>query len=380
MGTQSSGTHCHFGHRAVHRTSEVSKEIVRRYYQTAASRSYFIGCSNGGRQALMSAQRYPDDFDGIVAGAPAANFMGVGAQFIKDQQVLFSNPNKLDAPLLSPTLLKFVEQSILEKCDAIDGVKDGLMEDPRQCKFDLATLPVCKDDQPGDQCVTATQRHALQVVYGETRNKSGVIFQGQPFGGEGEAAGWQAWVAGVNPAMLNAQHAPNLRFAFGTEMFKNFVFADPNWDYSKYDLSTWQKDTALVSREVNATDPNLDAFKKHGGKLVLWHGWSDGGLSALGTVKYFDDVAAHDAKSGDYLRMFMLPGVLHCGGGPGPDTVDWATVIADWVEKGQAPARVVAQKMVAGSVTRSRPLCAYPQRATYSGKGSIDQAESFECR
>jgi len=180
--------------------------------------------------------------------------------------------------------------------------------------------------------------------------------------------------------MLTAQNTPNLRFAFGTDMYKYFVFGDPNWDYAKYDFSTWQKDTAKIGATMNAIDPNLDAFKKQGHKVVVWHGWADGGLTALGTVKYYEQVAARDPKLNEYLRMFMLPGVLHCAGGPGPDSVDWATVISDWVENNKAPERVIARKMTAGKATSARPLCAYPQHAVYTGKGSTDEADNFVCR
>ena len=174
--------------------------------------------------------------------------------------------------------------------------------------------------------------------------------------------------------------APSARYAFGTQLFKYLVFGDPEWDYRRYDLSTFQKDTAHVAAVINATDPNLDAFKAKGHKLVLWHGWSDAGLSPLGTIKYYESVKARDPKMNDYVRMFMLPGVLHCGGGPGPDNADWAAAIDGWVESDQAPERIIAQKGSGAAVTRTRPLCAYPQHAVYSGSGSTDQAENFVCK
>jgi feruloyl esterase len=360
-----------FGYLAIHRVAEVSKAIVRSYYGSNEARSYFSGCSNGGRQALMEAQRYPDDFDGIVAGAPAYDFMGIGAQFIKDIQAAFPDPRNVSTPLFSSEILKSVEAQLVEKCDAIDGVKDGLMEDPRQCKVDVATLTGLNE----------AQKNALKTIYGETKNKDGVIYPAQPFGGEGEGAGWPAWIVGVNPQMMALQKAPSLRFAFGTEMFKNFVFGDPSWDYSRYEFSNFRKETAQAATILNATNPNLDAFKAKGHKLVIWHGWSDPALTALGSVKYFDQVQARDPNAREYLRMFMMPGVLHCAGGAGPDTADWASVIDTWVEKGQAPDRVVARKLAAGgAVSRTRPLCPYPQRAVYNGTGSIDAAESFACR
>lgn len=369
-----------FGYLAVHRVDDTAKAIVKEYYQSAAKRSYFVGCSNGGRQAMMEAQRYPDDFDGIVAGAPALNFTAIGAQFIKDSQASFPDAHKLTTPMLPPETLKFVEKKVLEACDTLDGVKDGVMEDPRRCKFDIASLPACTDDQPGAQCVTTSQRNVLNAIYGETKSKTLVIYPGQPFGGEGEGGGWQLWVAGVNAPLMALQNAPNARFAFGTEMFKYMVFDDPHWDYTRYDFSTWQKDTAQLATLTNAINPNLDAFKNKGHKVVLWHGWADGGLNALGTVDYYEQVEARDPKLRDYARLFMLPGVLHCAGGPGPDSVDWATVISDWVENNKAPERVIARKIVGGTVTNSRPLCPYPQHAVYKGNGSTDDAEHFACR
>jgi hypothetical protein len=362
-----------FGYLGVHRTAEVAKAIIASYYGSPSARSYFSGCSNGGRQALMEAQRFPDDFDGIVAGAPAYDFTAIGAQFIKDIRAAFPDPRNIAEPISAATL-KAVEAQVVEKCDALDGVKDGLMEDPRACKVDVAALTG----------VTDAQRALLTTIYGETRNKEGVIYPPQPVGGEGEPAGWPLWITSVNPMTMSAQKSPSLRYGFGTDMFKYFVFNDPAFDYTRYDLSTYKKDTALASTFLNATDTNLDAFKARGGKLLLWHGWSDPALTALGSIKYYDQVQARDPNVRDYFRMFMMPGVLHCAGGPGPDTVDWAAAIDEWVETGKAPDRIVAQKRAgtgaAATVARTRPLCPYPQRAVYSGTGSVDEAASFVCK
>ena len=362
-----------FGYLGVHRTAEVAKAIIRSYYGSSSARSYFSGCSNGGRQAMMEAQRFPEDFDGIVAGAPAYDFTAIGAQFIKDIRAAFPDPRNITEPISIATL-KAVEAQVVQKCDALDGVKDGLIEDPRSCTVDVAALTG----------VTDPQRALLKAIYAETRNRDGVIYPAQPAGGEGEMAGWALWITGVNPQMMAASKSPSLRYGFGTEMFKYLVFNDPSFDYTRYDLSTYKKDTALAATVLNATDPNLDAFKNRGGKLLLWHGWSDPALTALASVKYYEQVHARDAKAGDYFRMFMMPGVLHCAGGPGPDTVDWAAAIDEWVEKGKAPERIVAQKRggvgTAATVARTRPLCPYPQRAVYSGSGSTDDAASFACR
>ena len=357
-----------FGYLAVHRVAETSKLILRGYYGGHETRAYFSGCSNGGRQALMEAQRYPDDFDGIVAGAPAYDFTGIGAQFIKDVRAQFPDSKNL-TPLLPPDTLKAVAAQVLDKCDALDGVKDGVMEDPRQCKVDVATLTG----------LSAAQQAALKTIYAPTRAGGAVAYAGQPFGGEGDAAGWPAWISGTTPREGQAA-APSLRYSFGTQLFKYIVFNDPDWDYTKYDLSTWKTDTQRTAAFLNATSTDLSAFKRKGHKLLLWHGWADAGLSPLATIDYYDAVKKRDPKAGEFVEMFMLPGVLHCAGGTGPDTADWAAAIDGWVESGKAPQRIVASKMASGAVARSRPLCPYPQHAVYSGTGSTDLAENFVCK
>lgn len=368
-----------FGYLAVHRTAEVAKAITASYYGSTSARNYFLGCSRGGGQALMEAQRYPDDFDGIVAGAPAFDWTGLAAQGIRNAQVAYPDAHHIAGAPFSVEQLKFVEARILEKCDVIDGVKDGLMEDPRRCAFDLASIVTCAGDRGGPQCLTASQHAVLKKLYAPTVNRDGVIYPGQPLGGEGESQGWKAWITGPNPALL-LQRTPALRFAFGAAFFKFLVFGDPAWDYSTYDLNNLKPDTRLTATFMNATSTDLGTFKAKGRKLLMWHGWSDPALTALGSVRYYEQVQARDPVVRDYFRMFMMPGMLHCIGGPGPDTADWTEAIDSWVESGKAPDRVIARKTRNGAVTRTRPLCVYPQRATYTGSGSIDQAENFVCR
>ena len=356
-----------FGYLAVHRTAEVAKAIISSYYGRTATRSYFQGCSRGGGQALMEAQRYPEDFDGIIAGAPAFDWTGIGATFIRNMQVAFPDPTKL-TPTFTPDVLKTVEATIVAACDANDGVKDGIIDDPRMCKFNVDSLPL-----------SAAQKNALKVIYGPTTNRDGEIYPGQPFGGEGQTAGWPTWITGASATPQPGQ-SPSARFAFGTGLFKYFVFNNPNWDYSTYDFNNWKKDTALTATFLNATDTNLQPFKSRGGKLILWHGWADPALTPLASIKYYEQVLARDASAPDYFRMFLMPGVLHCGGGTGPDTADWNQALADWVEKGQAPTRVVAAKMANGAPTMSRPLCPFPQKAVYNGSGNANEAQSFTCQ
>ena len=280
----------------------------------------------------------------------------------------FPDPKNL-TPLLPPDTLQAVATQIYEQCDALDGVKDGVIEDPRACTIDVSSLTG----------LSAAQRAALETIYAPTRAGGETVFPGQPVGGEGEAAGWPGWISGAAPRPGQQPGQP-ARYAFGTQLFKYLVFNDPDWDYRTYDLSTWRADTRRAASFLNATSPDLDAFRSKGHKLLLWHGWADSGLSALGTIKYYEEVRARDPKMNDYVRMFMMPGVLHCAGGPGPDNADWAEAIDTWVESGTAPERLIAQKGTGAAVTRTRPLCAYPQRAVYSGTGSTDQAENFVCR
>jgi feruloyl esterase len=357
-----------YGYLGVHRTAEVAKQILRRYYGANTTRSYFFGCSNGGRQGLMEAQRYPDDFDGIVAGAPAADFVGIAAQFIKDARAQYPDPTDL-TPLLPAETMRSVATQVLDRCDAADGVKDDVVDDPRSCEVDTAKLAGLTD----------AQRNALKAIYAPTRSGGATIFPAQPFGGEADMLGWPLWISGMPPRPGQPQGG-SLRYIFGTQFFKYFVFDDPKWDYTNYDLSTWKADTARAAAFLNATNPDLGAFKSKGRKLLLWHGWSDTALSALATIKYHDEVKARDRKADAYVRMFLMPGVLHCSGGSGPDKVDWVTAIDEWVEGGKAPDRLIARKIAKGETIRTRPLCRYPQRAVYTGSGSTDAAENFVCR
>ena len=354
-----------YGYIAVHRTAETAKAILRHYYGTTEKRSYFSGCSNGGRQGLMEAQRFPDDFDGIVVGAPALDFVGFAAQFVKDIQAVFPDPRNVSTPMFTPETLKSIEAQIVEKCDAVDGIKDGLLEDPRRCNIDVAGLAGLSDGQ----------RAALKKIYAETGGKEGAIYPAQPLGGEGD---WPAWITGGADGVAPG---PSLRFALGTQFFKFLVFNDPSWDYSHYDVANARKDARLTATFMDATNPDLDTFKAKGRKLIVWHGWSDAALTALRSINYYEQVQQRDAGVRDYFRMFLMPGVLHCEGGPGPDTVDWAATIADWVEDGKAPGRVIARKTARdGAVSRTRPLCPYPQHAEYTGSGGINDAANFICR
>jgi feruloyl esterase len=369
-----------YGHRAVHVVAETGKSLIKAHYGKAPVYSYFFGCSNGGRQGLMEAQRYPDDFDGIVSCAPALDFTNIAASFIRNTQVIFPNPQDLSTPAISRENVQLLGARVLAACDMLDGVKDNVVTDPRLCRFRVSDLPACPNDAPAADCVTSAQRKAIDRIYSPTDIAGAIVYPGQPLGGEGDSQGWAAWITGTGLAAALGLKG-SLHHAFGTHFFKYFVFNDPNWDYRAYNLSTWLEDTRAIAAHLNAENADLARFRARKGKLILAHGWADPALNPLSTISYYQRVLATDRGAADSVRLFMQPGVAHCVGGPGPDIVDWFSPIADWVERGRAPERVLARKLEKdGTVSNARPLCPYPQRAVYDGKGSVTDAASFICK
>ncbi len=359
-----------FGYLAVHRTAEVAKALVRAYYQTPAGHCYFLGCSRGGGQAMMGAQRYPKDFDGIVAGAPAFNWTGFAATMVTIAKALYPNPQHLESTALTRDALQKLQQAILEQCDAQDGLRDGVIQDPASVHFDLSKVPGLTDEQ----------RSAIQAIYQGARNEHGPIGPGYPTGAECDPDQWIAWLVGPVPAMVAKDQVADLTFAFGTQVFKYLVFNNPDWDYSTYDFSNFEGDTRLAASFLNATSPNLEALRERKGKLVIWHGWADPALPAQATADYYREVQARDPDARNYCRLFMVPGCLHCGGGPGAADVDWLSVIVDWVQRDKAPDKLIASKTDHGKVVMTRPLYPYPQSAVYKGSGDPTSADNFEVK
>jgi hypothetical protein len=369
-----------YGHRAVHRTAEVTKALIVAYYGRPPEYSYFIGCSNGGREALMEAQRYPADFDGIVAIAPWVNPLEWAAAAVRNLQAQYPTGD-LGAPAVTPAVLRLLAAKVTEACDAIDGVRDGMLENPEACTFKLASLPACANDVTTDGCVTRAQRAALTAF--TTPLTAGTLqYPGWPFGDEADPQGWGTWITGpvADVMELTARTAPTLQGVIGIEFFKYFVYGDSAWRYVGYDLARAGRDGATVAAVVSATNPDLSAFRARGGKLLLAHGWSDPALSARSTIEYFKAVQWRTPQASSFTRLFLMPGVLHCGGGSGCDDVDYAGIIRRWVEQGEAPSRIVARKLRGMQVVRTRPLCAYPMTARYNSSGSTDSAAAFTCR
>ena len=376
-----------FGHRGIHEMTRVAKLVVQQFYGSSARRSYFAGCSDGGREALMEAQRYPEDYDGILAGAPANNWTDLFALAGYDTQVLTAAPGAFIPQAKIPTIAKAVDAA----CDKMDGVADGILNDPRQCHFDPASIQ-CKSGEDANTCLTAPQAEALEKIYAGIQDAKGSqIFPGYLPGAEEGLGGWGTWITGPAPGR-------SVMAFFAIGYFSDFVYAKPDWSYKSFSLDT---DLAAAKQKtaaaLDAVNPDLTAFSKRGGKLILYHGWNDPAIPALSTVNYYGDVIAKMGQSNadSFVRLYMLPGVQHCGGGTGPEIEGpgaWTHIDAQhnarkalegWVEKGMAPGALIATKTAGdtppATVTMSRPLCPYPQSAQYKGSGDPNSAENFEC-
>ena len=365
-----------FGHLAIHRTALVSKAIIERYYCHDPEYSYFIGCSRGGGQAMMEAQRYPEDFDGIIVGAPAFGWPAIAAEFIQNMQAIYPDPDNLE-PVITRQNLSMLQAAVLDQCDKLDGIKDNILNDPEECDFDLSALPTCPDDVIGEECFTIGQLKAIQTVYDGISSDQGEIYPGFPPGGENEPGGWMTWITGPNEGSMELGF-PSLHFGFGTEMFKYLIFQDPEWDYSTYEFSDFFEETRYASAYLDATSTDYSEFKERKGKMIIYHGWNDPALSAYATIEHYKALGEKDPAISDYVRLFMLPGVLHCSKGPGPDKADWIGLMRDWVENGNAPDRVIISKVSDGEVMMTRPVFPYPRKAVYDGKGDPNLESSFK--
>jgi feruloyl esterase len=358
-----------YAYRAVHVTAVAAKTIAEAYYAQPVRYAYWNSCSNGGRQGMLAAQRYPDDFDGIIANAPWVDQTGFAIGAIWNQQAV------ADAGLTAGKL-GVLSTAVLDKCDAIDGLRDGLIDDPRQCDIDVADdVPVCTAGLDDDSCLTPAQASAVQRIYDGPRDSAGrQLMSGFMPGSE------SAWLGLVVPATPDAVPA-DFNLAQGIIQYMVLQPPRPDWDYRDFDFD---RDPQLLdrwSRLADAGDINLRDFRAGGGKLIMTYGWSDQVLQPMMGVDYYEQTVTANGPDGeDFMRLFMLPGMTHCAGGPGPDQHDPVTAIVDWVETGKAPDRMIASKIENGEVTRSRPLCPYPQVARYDGAGDMDDAASFSCR
>ena len=343
-----------YAYRAVHLTAVTAKAIASTYYGQPVRFAYWNSCSNGGRQGMLEAQRYPDDFDGIIANAPWVDQTGFTLGAIWSQQAV-------DDVGLTAGKLAMLSQTVLNQCDAIDGLVDGLIDDPRRCDIDVARdVPMCAAGADNDN--------------DGPRDSSGrQLMSGFMPGSE------STWMNLIVPATPDA--VPGV-FNLGLGIMQYMVFQPPrpDWNYRDFDFDRDPEMLDRWSRLADATDINLREFRANGNKLIMTYGWSDQVLQPMMGVDYYEQaVTANGPDGDDFMRLFMVPGMTHCAGGTGPDQHDSVTAIIDWVETGKAPDAIVASKIENGQVTRSRPLCPYPQVARYDGSGSIDEAGNFSC-
>jgi hypothetical protein len=378
-----------FAYRAIHEMTVVGKAMVMAFYGNAPKQAYFGACSNGGRQALMEAQRYPEDYNGILAGAPANYWTHLLASALWDAQATTLDPESY----IPGSKIPAIAHAVLAACDAKDGLKDGILNDPRKCDFDPATL-LCKTAN-SDACLTQPQVMALKKLYeGAHDSKGNEIFPGFLPGGEDGPGGWGTWITGNAPGQA-------LLFAFGHGYFSDMVYDRADWDYKKATL-----DDAVAASDkkfgtvLNSTETNMKAFASHGGKLILYHGWNDAAISPLNAINYYESVVRRMGRGNtdSFVRLYMVPGLQHCGGGPGANVFGQLGIspvndpqhniylaLEEWVENRRAPSAIIASKLEGDglmgnvNVKMTRPICAYPEEAKYKGAGDPNDATNFVC-
>jgi feruloyl esterase len=355
-----------WSYRAVHEMTVDSKLLISAYYGKPAKLAYWNGCSTGGKQGLTEAQRYPSDYDAILAGAPANYITHLQAQSIYSSWVALKDGTNSPS-YIPPAKYAILHKAALAACDKNDGVLDGVIGNPRACTFDPKSIQCPSGDAP--TCLTAPQVKTAQMLYaGAKWNDGKQIFPGFEIGSE---LGWGGMAAGPEPISI------------GDGFFKYMVFGDPKWDFRTLDLD---RDTKTADEKlgsvVNAIDPNLKPFEDHGGKMIMYHGWSDQAIAPGNSINYYESVVGAMGgaqKTQEFLRLFMVPGMTHCQGGAGPNTFDALTALERWRENGTAPDHLVAAHSTSNVIDNSRPLCPYPQVAQYKGSGNTTDAGNYTC-
>jgi feruloyl esterase len=361
-----------YAFRSLHVTAETAKRLARAYYGAAPQRSYYYGCSTGGRQGLILAQRFPNDFDGIVAGAPVLDFSGTMTQYTKIHQAMA----KAAIPYAK---LKPLAERIYALCDEKDGVKDGLIEDPRKCGFAPARdLPKCGAGQQ-DGCFTGGEIATLEAVYSPVEANGAVRYPGWPVGAEvagpNGRSGWDRW-------LVHEQAGETISHAFGETFFRYLAFPkkDPNLTLDQVDLARDIPRLASIHATLDATNPDLSGFRARNGRMIMWFGWADPALNAQRAVDYYEETLQKmGPTTQSFFRFYTVPGIFHCGNGVGCGSFDPLAAVIRWVEEGKAPDRLVTARVEQGKTVRTRPICPYPQTVQYKGTGSIDEEANFRC-
>lgn len=372
------------GYRAVHLTAVTAQAITTKFYGHAPVHTYFVGCSKGGQEAMMEAQRYPNDFDGIVGGAVANQWSDLFASFMWTQNLNLSNKDSY----LSPDDLAKIGAAVSKACDNVGGVKSGFVQDPLRCEVPMASIGL-----------TPAKLRTYEAIHqGPKDHRGQPTFAGQAYGSENP--GWKDTISATN--FDEAQNEAQMSM-YGDNFYRNFIYQDRKWNFHGFDLEKGRADAArVIGNSMNAEDVHLTGFKAHGGKFIQYGGMVDSIVTPLSTVKFYQSVVAADGKGDEalartqkYYRLFLAPGVGHCGGGPGPNQFgqaagggdsdhDMVAALEQWVEKGVAPTRIVATKYVSDDSTKgiamTRPLCPFPQVATYKGTGDVKDAANFACK
>ncbi|WP_188166434.1 tannase/feruloyl esterase family alpha/beta hydrolase [Oryzicola mucosus] len=359
-----------FGERAAHVSAIVGKELIKAYYGRPQTQAYWQGCSTGGRQGMTESQRHPEDFDGIIAGAPVFSWV-LYSQSIQRAQFFRNTPGAL----ITKEQVPLIRDAVVTACDGLDGVKDGYLTNPLACSWDPAEIE-CKEGQAaGAQCLSKEQAGAVRKLYAGYVTPDGLTVSDPTMrGGEGD---WTMRFVGIPPL------PKGLNVHFGGVATAYLYKLDPEWDPLSFDPDTEMAELlrTKATQHMIPDNPDISPFVKRGGKMLLWHGFNDSGPSALQTLHYYKQMEAVvapqiDTPVTDSVRYFLAPGVGHCGGGAGPDRFDMLTALENWVEKGEAPERIIASKK---DSEMTRPLCPYPTIATYKGSGNTDDAANFDC-
>jgi Tannase and feruloyl esterase len=387
-----------FGWRGIHQMTAQAKAVIAAYYGAAAQHSYFTACSDGGREALMEAQRFPADYDGILAGAPAYNWTTLLTSAAIGMQTLLSD----NASYIPAADVPFIHRAILAQCDKLDVLKDGVIADPRTCHFDAARI-TCKTGH-SQGCLTTAQVKSLSALLSERKVGDTTIPSFLPAGGELDPNGWPTWITGQ-------ERGKSAMAGFGSGFFANMVYDNPKWDFRTFDpVAGLAAAREKTGEALDATNPDLRAFSNRGGKLILYHGWADAAISPLYSIRYYEEVQQklgqqnHGTdEAASFTRLYLMPGVKHCADGPGPNAIgqfglpgmkesnaanNVIHALEDWVEEGKAPRSIIATKYAelpdhhanTQKIVMTRPVCPYPEQAHYKGKGSTRKAASFTCR
>ena len=349
-------------YRSIHEMTVQAKTIVNAHYGTPPKFSYYNGCSQGGRQGLAAAQKYPEDFNGVIAGAASWNQMRAHGARVALNLIV----NKDADSVIPASKYRMIHEAVLNACDAVDGIKDGVIENPVMCKFDYAQLACKAGDVPN--CLTSRQIESANAMTSPLRDpKTGrILFEGHLM--PGSELGW-ATLGGPEPLGL------------AVSGLRNIVFQNRSWDYHKMNiLSDVDRADESDNRVMYSGDPNLKPFFERGGKLLMYHGWNDQQVNPLNSVMYYGNVVnTVGKKAANSIALFMVPGMNHCSGGPGTDSFDKLKILEEWVEQGKKPTQILASHLNNGQADKTRPLCPYPQVAKYKGSGSTNDASSFAC-